>query len=206
MSKLRIGLTGGIGSGKTTVANLFAKKRIDVIDADQLSRELTAPNTQNYQKILHYFGKKVLENNGELNRIWLRQFVFEHKEARDYLENLLHSQITGLMQTKANQAASSYIILAIPLLAELEYLVSLLKINRILVIDAPEKLCRARVRERDHLSDRLITKIFRAQASREARLQKANDSIFNADSLDDLEKNVDKMHRFYSNLVLASIQ
>lgn len=190
-----IGLTGGIGSGKTTVANLFAKLGITIIDTDQLAREVI--DHAALQKIIAQFGPEILAKDGSLDRGKLRALVFSDAEKRLWLEQLLHPLILDKMQQKIEAVESPYCIAVIPLLFETNPNPI---INRILVVDATENQQIDRTRIRDGLSREDIELILKAQVPRQHRLTKANDVIYNHGDLSDLKKEVDKFHQIYLSL------
>lgn len=191
---LIVGLTGGIGSGKSTVADLFAEKGINVIDADVAARELTHPDQPAFQKIIKHFGSNVLNKDGSLNRAYLRNIIFSDQKQRVWLERLLHPLIRQHMEEKLSHITSPYCIAVVPLLLEVE---SYSFINRILVIDTPESLQVKRVMARDHMSEDELEAILDRQASREQRRLKAHDVINNEGSLAELRKQVDVLHQQY---------
>lgn len=191
---LIIGLTGGIGSGKTTVAKLFAERGVTVIDTDQLARDVTEPGRPALQSIAEKFGASILQANGSLNRTALRKIVFTDENKRLWLENLLHPLILDEMKKQANAAKSPYCIVVIPLLLEtnLNHL-----INRILVIDTNEKEQIKRTQLRDNSTENEIKSIIATQATRVNRLSAAHDIIENNGSITDLTPQVDRLHGFY---------
>lgn len=191
---LIIGLTGGIGSGKSTVENMFADLGIDVIDADEIALEVCEPGEPGFQAIAEHFGANVLQPNGQIDRLKLRHIVFENEAERRWLETTLHPMIREIMYYRADDATSPYCILSIPLLTEsnnFEY------INRVLVIDAPEELQIARSCIRDKTDIEHIKKIIQAQNSRDERLSYADDVIVNDQDLDALRHEVDALHQCY---------
>lgn len=194
---LIIGLTGGIGSGKSTVANLFAKLGIEIIDTDQLAREVVNPGTAALQKIAEHFGAEILTAQNTLNRKQLRAIIFQHPEQREWLENLLHPLIRHAMRKHALHAKSSYCIVVIPLFVESK---SNDLINRVLVIDAPEQLQLARAMQRDGMTAAQATAILKSQASRTRRLAAADDVIHNDKDMLNLEQQVLRLHKKYLKL------
>lgn len=192
-----IGLTGGIGSGKSTVAALFEKKGITVIDTDQLARDVTKPGTFALKKMVEYFGVSILHKDGQLDRSLLRTIVFNDAQKRKWLEKLLHPLIREELQKNINNVHSSYCIVIIPLLFETEKNPI---INRILVVDSPENLQIQRAVKRDQSSEHEIKKIIESQIDREKRKLGADDVILNDGSLEDLEREVSRLHVLYSSL------
>ncbi|MBV9576665.1 MAG: dephospho-CoA kinase [Gammaproteobacteria bacterium] len=191
---LVIGLTGGIGSGKSTVAELFRQHHVPIIDADVIAREVTQAGTPLLLQIAEHFGNEILLNNGSLDRAKLRQIIFHQPNQRLWLENLLHPIIREEMQQKINKLSSPYCIAMIPLLLEVEFYSF---INRILVIDAPEQLQIERTALRDKAQKSQIEIILKAQAKREYRLAHAQDIIINDGKIEDLIPQVEKLHQEY---------
>ena len=181
-----IGLTGGIGSGKSTVAALFAELGAPIIDADDIARELTKPGSEVLTHIGHHFGQDIfthIENTKILNRSALRERIFNSPNAaadRKFLENLLHPLIYNDIKKWADKIHKThpYGIAIIPLLIETKEKYSSLY-NKILVIDTLEHLQISRIKNRDNLSDEMIKKMIDAQASRADRLSEADDIILN---------------------------
>lgn len=194
---LAIGLTGGIGSGKTTVADLFAKLGVEIIDTDQLAREVVLPNTPALQEIVNHFGKDILDSSKQLDRAKLRERIFNQPEERRWLEQLLHPLIREKVKQRVATVKSPYCIVVIPLLVET--LPNPL-INRILVIDVDPKQQIARAQARDKMSREQIEAILKAQVSREKRMAAADDLIHNDRDLNFLQQQVAKLHEFYLNL------
>lgn len=194
---LVIGLTGGIGSGKSTVATLFADKGIHVIDTDQLSRDLTQPGQPALQQIVNQFGADILLADGKLDRAKLRAIIFSDEKKRRWLEQLLHPLIRVAMEQQIATSTSPYCILVIPLLFETP---PNPLIQRVLVVDAPEYLQIARTKERDNTHEDAVQTILDTQISREKRLKLADDVIYNHGSLLDLTEQVDRLHKFYEEI------
>lgn len=194
---LTIGLTGGIGSGKSTTADYFAEKGITIIDSDQIARDVVAPKTEGLTKIIEHFGTMILDTKGELNRRKLREIIFNNDSERKWLENLLHPLIRQRMQQQIAQAKSPYCIAVIPLL--IETLPNPL-IDRILVIDAPESEQLARTMHRDQAALEQIKNIIHSQAKREQRLAAANDILTNDKNLAHLKHQIDDLHLKYLEL------
>jgi dephospho-CoA kinase len=196
---LRIGVTGGIGAGKTTVCELFARFGVSIIDADEIARQLVSPGQPALQAIVQAFGEDLLDIQGQLRRDQLRTLVFSDQEKRERLERILHPLIIQEMEHRAGQCHTPYCILSIPLLTEtgLRRLV-----HRVLVIDCPETLQLQRVMDRDHLTADEVKAIIRAQSPRAGRLNMADDMIVNDAGTEKLEKQVAKLHKAY--MALAS--
>lgn len=192
---LSIGLTGGIGSGKTTAANFFKALGVPIVDADEIAHALTDENTIGYQKIVAHFGTGILKKN-KIDRKQLRDIIFNNPIEKRWLEDCLHPLIREKMREFINTVKSPYCICVIPLLAEstgIDY------IDRILVIDTPMDLQIARAKKRDHVTAADIQKIIDAQASQEKRLAIADDMIINDSDLKSLEKKIQQLHERYSN-------
>ncbi|MCK4607952.1 MAG: dephospho-CoA kinase [Gammaproteobacteria bacterium] len=194
MTVLIIGLTGGIGSGKSTVANYFAGLGITIIDADKIAHELTQPNSAALAKIVKHFGAEVLADNGALNRAYLRQLIFQDNKAKEWLEKLLHPLIYKIIKQQAAKASSAYCILVVPLLLETKHESW---VDRILVADAPEELQIKRAIERDNISITTAKSMLKAQLPRAKRLAAADDIIENSGSLDHLKRQVITLHQKY---------
>jgi len=193
--KLMVGLTGGIGSGKSTVAQLFAELGIAVIDADRIAREVVQPGSAALQAIVDRFGNTLLQTDGTLDRQQLKTLIFNDAKQRQWLEQLLHPLIRQQMQTAVEQRTSPYYILVIPLLVEAADPHPL--VNRVLVVDAPQALQIERIQQRDQLTPQQINSILQSQVSREARLAAADDVIVNDQGLDELKQHVQHLHNIY---------
>lgn len=192
-----LGLTGGIGSGKTVVAQCFAERGIFIADADLAARQVVEHGRSALTAIAARFGPSILQADGQLNRVALRQRIFADPQERQWLEALLHPLIdTELMQSLA-QATSPYAILVSPLLIESgQYR----WVQRILLIDTPIELQLERTRQRDHASEQQIQAILAAQASREERLRYADDILANDRDLAWIDQEVERLHHFYLTL------
>ncbi|MCU4674352.1 dephospho-CoA kinase [Catenovulum sp. 2E275] len=197
MSQFIVGLTGGIGSGKTTVANMFAELGVEIIDADIIARDVVKPNTPALNKIAQQFGKSVLLANGELNRAELRTIIFADEQAKSWLNALLHPVIRNEMITQSKAAQSDYCILAVPLLLE-NNLTSL--VNRILITDCKPETQVFRACHRDKNSAEQIKRIMAAQLDRESRINYADDIIDTELSIEQVAQKCKKLHQLYLNL------
>ncbi len=191
---LVIGLTGGIGSGKSTVAKLFAEKGIAVIDADELAHEMTARGAPALKQIAAEFGHDILLTDGTLDRSKLRTLVFADDAKRQWLEQLLHPLIRKAMARQIAASSSPYCIVVIPLLFETT---PNPLIERILVVDTPEEQQIARTVDRDKTSAEEVRTILKTQVNREMRLSLANDVIHNEGLLGELPPQVNKLHEIY---------
>ena len=195
---LRIGLTGGIGSGKTAASDHFARLGAEVIDTDLLSRELVEPGQPALKEIVDSFGAQVLTADGHLDRARLGELVFGRPEARQQLEAILHPRIREAMLLRAEQSQAPYVVFVIPLLFETGQQAL---VDRVLLIDVPEGLQRARVAERDQLDDARITRIMSAQTDRETRRSNADDIVCNDGDIASLHAEIEKLHRKYMDQV-----
>jgi dephospho-CoA kinase len=191
---LVVGLTGGIGSGKTTVANMFAEHGVPIIDADMVARQVTTPDQPAFASIVKHFGPDIVLTNGSLDRNQLRHLIFHDPKQRLWLEKLLHPQIREEMQKQILQMSVTYCIAVIPLLLEVEFYSF---INRILVVDAPESDQIKRVMQRDSSSKADVEAILKSQATRKDRRAKAHDVITNDGVVADLARQVEKLHGMY---------
>jgi dephospho-CoA kinase len=194
---LIIGLTGGIGSGKSTAADFFAHLGVPVFDADALAHELVQPGQPALEKIITEFGREILNPDGTLNRTHLRAVVFSDPDQRLRLEAILHPLIRQRFKEKITQIDAPYCILSIPLLLETHQEDM---VNRILVIDAPESLQIARTQERNGLSATEVKKILSAQAKRKQRLAAADDIVVNDGDLPRLKAQVSELHQKYLHI------
>jgi dephospho-CoA kinase len=194
---LKVGLTGGIASGKTTVSNLFAQLGVPIIDADVISRQLVKPETAAFKLIVQTFGVEILKADGHLNRAKLRQIIFSDIQQRHRLEEILHPRIQQVMLAEAAKVKTPYCILSIPLLVETN---QINLVDRILVIDCSIELQRQRIKDRNGISSDEIEQILMSQTTREARLAIADDVILNDTSLDQLKSKVLALHKDYSQI------
>lgn len=194
---LVVGLTGGIGSGKTQASNWFAEQGIDIVDADILAREVVAKGSCTLQKIVDKFGDWVIDENGELNRQKLREYVFSRPDALIALEQITHPAIRELAKERLQQSTSEYTILVAPLLLE-GFEAGLANLcNRILVIDSSEQTQIERASLRDGQSIEKIQHIMANQLSRQERLAKANDIIENNGTIQELYEKTAILHQKY---------
>ena len=194
---LIIGLTGGIGTGKSTVTKRFIGLGVPVIDADEIAHDLVKPRQPALQEIVREFGMEFMTPEGGLNRSLLRKAVFNDPKRRKALESILHPLVRKEMLRRAGLISAPYCIFCIPLLTETHQADM---VDRVLVIDSPEKLQYERIRKRDGLPQTEIKAILAAQARREDRLALADDVIINEGSLDDIYRQVDGLHEKYLKL------
>ena len=200
MSRFIIGLTGGIGSGKTTVSDMFAELNIDIIDADIAARIVVAPRSKALNAIKSHFGADYIDNNGQLDRAKLRSRIFSHSDDKTWLNSLLHPLIRDEILNQIAQANSAYCVLVAPLLLEnnLHKLV-----NRVLVINIDEESQIARTAARDPSSVAEIKRIIASQMPSKQRLSFADDIINNQDtSLDNIRQQVIALDQQYRTLAL----
>jgi dephospho-CoA kinase len=193
LSRFIVGLTGGIGSGKSTVADLFVAQGIALVDTDSIAHELTAPEGAAMPAIIAAFGPAIADAQGALNRVAMRQRVFADAAERTRLEAILHPRIRQIALSRCQAANSPYVILAVPLLLE----AGTYQCDRILVVDCPESIQIQRVMARNQLDETAVRAILAAQASRQARLAIADDVILNDGSAAALAPAVEKLHRNY---------
>jgi dephospho-CoA kinase len=190
----RVGLTGGIASGKTTVANLFAALGVTIVDTDQLAREVVAPGTPLLAEIAAHFGTAILGSDGALDRRALRERVFTHPEERRWLEQRTHPAIRTLTDARCAAAPGPYAMVAIPLLVETG---GADRFDRVLVVDCPPEIQLARLMARDGITRDAAQRMLSAQVSREARLSVADDVVHNGGDMAALRDQVSKLHREY---------
>lgn len=176
MAKYIVGLTGGIGSGKTTVSNMFADLGVEIIDADIIARQVVAPNSLALKEIAQHFGQEILLTNGELDRSALRSRVFADDEDKRWLNALLHPLIRQSILTALSQAAGQYCILSAPLLLENNLHVL---VNTVLVVDVSVETQLKRTCLRDKSNQQEVNAIINSQINRDQRLALADDIINN---------------------------
>ncbi|NQZ54777.1 MAG: dephospho-CoA kinase [Piscirickettsiaceae bacterium] len=194
---LKIGLTGGIASGKSAVCQLFSQYDIPIIDADIIARQLVEPGLPAFKEIVLTFGSNIVQQDGYLNRSLLRQLIFTDSAAKKQLETILHPKIRQQLSSQSQQYSSQYCILVIPLLieADMQDLV-----DRILVIDLSPEQQLQRLCQRDQLSPDDAQMIINNQCARHQRLSIADDIIDNNNTPEILAQSVTKLHQKYLNL------
>jgi dephospho-CoA kinase len=190
-----VGLTGGIGSGKTTVADMFAAHGASVIDTDQIAHSLTGPHGAAMPALLAEFGPGYAMPDGALDRARMRNLVFSDPGARTRLEAILHPKIRDATAAAAAIATGPYTIFVVPLLVESGTWRE--RVSRVLVVDCPEPRQLERVMSRNGLQEAQVRAIMAAQATREQRLAAADDVILNDDGLERLASQVERLHRSY---------
>ena len=198
---LRIGLTGGIGTGKSTVAAIFSRHGVPIIDTDVIARELVELGHPALQEIVDHFGSGIVDSSGRLDRGKLGALVFSDTTARRTLESILHPKIRTVVAARLASLDSPYCVVVIPLLLETGSLKSM--VDRILVVDCPEEQQISRVASRDNLSDTRIRSVMRAQLTRDERLSQADDVIVNDRDIAALETTVARLHERYTGLAEA---
>ncbi|MFI3156675.1 MAG: dephospho-CoA kinase [Methylococcaceae bacterium] len=194
---LKIGLTGGIGCGKSTVAKIFADLNIPVLDADEIAHRLVEKGQPALVQIQQEFGADILNPDGSLNRKKLRELVFSEPRQKQKLESIVHPLVYQAIQSALEQLSAPYCIISVPLLFETG-MTDL--VDRILVIDCPVEIQIERVRIRDRLSTETIQSIIDHQVSRACRTAKADDLIDNSDADYGLAERVKKLHNSYLSL------
>ncbi|WP_151670431.1 dephospho-CoA kinase [Nitrincola schmidtii] len=183
-----IGLTGGIGSGKSAASRLFEKLGVPVIDADQVARDVVEPDQPALVEIQQHFGPEVITAKGELNRRWLRQYVFDHPKERQWLESLLHPLIRqNILNWLLTQQQHPYVLLTSPLLLETD---QHQLVDAIIVVDVPETIQLQRTCDRDDMSPEAAQKIINTQIKRADRLARADFILDNSSDLHQLELQV----------------
>jgi dephospho-CoA kinase len=201
LPRLRIGLTGGIASGKSTVEERFQELGVPVINADDSSRAVVAPGQPGLTAVAKRFGKQVLTAGGELDRRALRTLVFADPTKRRELESILHPLIRADMERRASRATGPYLVLSIPLLIESESRDrASRRVDRILVVDVDEALQLQRLMSRDHIGADEARATLAAQASRAERLRAADDVLVNAGTVPELRQAIDRLHAEYLRL------
>lgn len=197
--KLIIGLTGGIGSGKSAAADEFEKLGATVVDTDAIAHKLTTSEGKAIPEIKKQFGDDAIDRHGAMDRRRMRELVFADPEARKRLEKVLHPMIRDESERRIAAAPGLYVVYVVPLLVEAGDYPG--RVDRVLVVDVPEDLQLARVRARSDLAEEAVRAIMRSQASRAERLAAANDVIDNSGSFDALRQQVGALHQNYLQFV-----
>jgi dephospho-CoA kinase len=193
----RVGLTGGIASGKSTAAKFFGALGVPILDSDQIARDVVEPGQPPLERLVERFGPKILTADGHLDRPALRDIVFSDPKARADLEALTHPAIGAAMEARSAAAGGPYQILVIPLLVEKNLAAH---VDRVLVVDCDEELQIRRLRDRDRSTREQVQAILRAQAPRAARLKAADDVIHNDTDLSAVRAQVATLHERYLEL------
>ena len=197
---LRVALSGGIASGKTTVSNTFKELGVPVVDADVLSRKVVEPGTEGLLAVVDRFGQSILQSDGSLDRKKLRQIVFSDPAARTDLENIIHPRVRELTQQFLNQQKANgcvYCMVVIPLLIETNQQKNY---DHIVMVDVEKQTQLERLMERDNSSLKQAENILKSQASRKQRLAIADDVISNTGSIDETKDKVKVLHKKLANL------
>lgn len=195
---LKVGLTGGIASGKTLVAEEFARLGVPVVDADRISRELTATGQLGFEALVRGLGPAILDPKGNLDRQRLRQRLFTDTALRRQVEGLLHPLVLKALQAKLMALRSPYALAVIPLLVEVP--ASRKLVDRVLLVDCSPEQQLSRLMSRDHETESSARAILAAQAPRPARLEAADDILLNEDEPAALHQNAARLHAYYLEL------
>ena len=196
-----VGLTGGIASGKTTISDLFADRGIPVIDTDIISRQLLQPGELAYRQVREHFGEAILRDDGSIDRKRLREIVFNNRDAKTWLETMLHPLIfQRSLDAIQGSVGAAYVLVVVPLLFETNFQ-SL--VDRVLAVDCPAERQIERLVRRDRIDRALAQKMHEQQLGNDERLARAHDVIDNRDDGSDLEPRVDELHRQYLRLAQA---
>jgi dephospho-CoA kinase len=193
----RVGLTGGIASGKSTAAKFFGALGVPILDSDQIARDVVEPGQPPLERLVERFGPKILTTDGHLDRPALRDIVFSDPKARADLEALTHPAIGAAMEARSAAAGGPYQILVIPLLVEKNLAAH---VDRVLVVDCDEELQIRRLRDRDGSTPQQVQAILKAQAPRAARLKSADDVIHNDTDMSAVRNQVATLHARYLEL------
>lgn len=192
---LKIGLTGGIGSGKTTACEIFTELGVPVIDADIIAHDLVKPGMPALEEIIRVFGKEVISDDGTLDRKTIRDKVFANSNERKKLEDILHPAVYREISVQVENINSRYCIISIPLLLETG---ASKTVDRILLIDVPREQQLERASNRDNTNKNDINAIIDSQISRNDRLSAADDIVDNNGDINDLRKKIYELNEFYS--------
>ncbi|MCY4657448.1 MAG: dephospho-CoA kinase [Gammaproteobacteria bacterium] len=185
-------LTGGIGSGKSLVANRFEEKGIAIVEQDDLSREIVEPGQPALEAIAERFGIEILDEQGALRRGELRQRIFENPEHRKWLNQLTHPLINQLTRQRVQEAKSTYVMVVNPLLGGRSEIY-----DRVLVVDTPVETQIKRTMQRDNISEALAQEMVKSQVPRDYRLKLADDIIHNDGRIEKVQSQIDSLHRRY---------
>ncbi len=194
---LKIGLTGGIGSGKSAACDIFSELGVPVIDADNIAHSLVKPGTPAFNEIKKVFGNEIISSDGTLDRKIIRDKIFTNEIDRKKLEHILHPAVYREIAAQVENIDSRYCIISIPLLLETD---ASNTVDRILVIDVPRELQLERALNRDKTNKSDIDAIIDSQISRKDRLSAADDIVDNKGNINDLRKRICELHEFYSNI------
>ncbi|WUR14351.1 dephospho-CoA kinase [[Empedobacter] haloabium] len=200
-ARFTVGLTGGIGSGKSVVARLFAERGVDIVDTDQIARGLTVAGGAAMPAVLAEFGAGCADEHGALDRARMRALVFSDPAAKARLEAILHPMIRDAVYAASLLGTAPYVIFDIPLLVESGTWQS--RLQRVLVVDCPEELQLVRVMHRNGLPEAQVRAIMAAQVPRQVRLAAADDVVDNGGELAALAPQVDRLHGLYVEMAAA---
>lgn len=200
---LKVGLTGGIGSGKSTVCNRFASLGVPIIDADRIAHRATRSGGRAYEKVRDLFGPGAVGPDGELRRELMRDRVFQDPDLRRQLEDIIHPIVFEEMRREVGTVHAPYCIVCIPLILETRYRGF---VDRLLVVDAPERLQVERVMRRDGVDAESVERIMKNQYPRETRLAAADDLIQNDRDEDYLGEQVNRLHEAYLELAREHVE
>jgi len=203
VSKFVVGLTGGIGSGKTAVSDRFHALGIVIVDADIAARVVVEPGKPALDEIQKHFGESIIQHDGNLDRAALREKVFRDEKERKWLEQLLHPLINEQIRTELSESSSPYTILVSPLLIETG---QSRFTHRILVVDVPLEKQIERTMARDNNSEEQVRNILKVQTSRDERVASADDIILNDEDLNKLDQSVSDLHENYLKLASQAQQ
>ena len=193
-----IGLTGGIGSGKSSAANFFSALNVLVLEADELAKEAITKGTDGFMQVVDCFGESILNESGEIDRDLMRERIFSDHTMKSKLESIIHPLVGNKILEKIAESIALYTVVEVPLIFETN---SMNNYDRILVIDCYQSLQLERSTRRDKNSQELIQKIIDSQCTREERLSIANDVIANNGSLEELKHKIKETHYFYTELI-----
>jgi dephospho-CoA kinase len=191
---LRVGLTGGVGSGKSTVCGLFADFGVPIVDADLIARQLVDPGSDGLAAIVNIFGAEILTGDGSLNRAEMRKLVFADAQKRHELDAIMHPRIYAAIEIAVSQLQADYCVIAIPLLVETR---KTQMVDRVLVVDCPESMQLQRISTRDRIDEQEAAAMIASQVGRQQRLDAADDVIDNSNRLSQLAEQVKSLHNSY---------
>ena len=195
---LIIGLTGGIGSGKSVASDKFKSLGVAVVDADVASRTVVEPGKPALKEIQDHFGSGIITAEGKLDRNKLREIIATDAEERKWLESILHPKIGEQITKEISESTSVYTLFVAPLLLETN---SQEMCSRVVVVDVPKDVQIRRTAKRDKVSPNQVEQMVAAQMEREKRLEKADDVLLNSGTIEDLEKQVEELHKKYIQMV-----
>jgi dephospho-CoA kinase len=193
----KVGLTGGIGSGKSLVSKMFADLGVPVIDADDIAHELIKPGSPLIDNIINILGKDIIDSSGMLDRDKLRSLIFSDSESKEKLEAIMHPHVFDTINRKISEISAPYCILSIPLLVETN---ARDMVDAVLVVDCPVSLQIERVSRRDGVTSEDVQKIIQLQASRDSRILAADDVINNEGTIAELQQAVTALHEKYTQI------